>query len=151
SMSFKNIDFQLWTNEEWENSYIRKTFYETKFLFVIFEFKEKKKDNPNREPYFKGIKLWNMPVTTIENEIKQLWEEVNRLIATGVQIEYKPYGKKLREYNNFPKKNFNGVTHIRPKGQNGEDKVTLPNGQVITKQCYWLNDTYIASLLKDLN
>ena len=74
-MSFKNIDFQQWTSESWDDSYIRNLFFETKFLFVIFEYKETKKQNPNRELFFKGAKLWNMPYSIIETKIKQVWEE----------------------------------------------------------------------------
>lgn len=151
SMSFENIDFYQWTSEEWENSYLRERFYDTKFLFVVFQYTETKKENPNRELVFKGIKLWNMPEKTIENEIKELWEEVNKLIKKNeLEIEYIMRGKKLVETNNFPKISFNGVTHIRPKGADGQDKIELPNGTKITKQCYWLNNTYVAEIVKDL-
>lgn len=150
SMSFEKIDFNLWKDEEWEDSIIKTKFEETKFLFVVFEFKETKKENSKRNLYFKGIKLWNMPSNTIETEIKQLWEEVTKIIKEGVKIEYKPHGKQTREHNNFPKKDFNGVAHIRPKAQNGKDKTLLPDGQKITKQCYWLNNNYIGDILSDL-
>ncbi|MED1401965.1 Sau3AI family type II restriction endonuclease [Bacillus mycoides] len=149
SMSFETIDFHQWTNESWEESEIRERFYQTKFLFVIFEFNQTKKENPNRKLYFKGIKLWNMPVPTIEKEIRGLWEEVNTVVNEGIQIEYKKRGDKVVEANNLPKINFNGVAHIRPKARNGSDKVTLPNGQYITKQCYWLNNSYIADIITD--
>lgn len=147
SMSFETIDFHQWTNESWEESEIRERFYQTKFLFVIFEFKQTKKENPNRELYFKGIKIWNMPVLTIEKEIRELWEEVNTVVNEGIKLEYKTRGDKTVEVNNLPKMNFNGVAHIRPKARNGSDKVTLPDGQQITKQCYWLNNSYIASVV----
>jgi DNA mismatch repair protein MutH len=150
-MSFENIDFLQWTTEYWEESYIRHRFLETKFLFVVFEFKETKKQNPNRDLYLKGIKLWNMPYQTIENEIKQLWEEINKVVNEGVKIEYKKHGNKLVELNNLPKIRFNDITHVRPKGKDGSDKVTLPNGQRLTKQCYWLNNNYIAQIVKDLD
>lgn len=150
SMSFENIDFHQWIHETWEESYLRKRFTETKFLFVVFQYKETKNVNPNRELYFKGIKLWNMPEETIETKMKQLWEEVNRLIKNGLKIEYVQQRNKIIEKNNLPKSNFNGVTHIRPKGSNGQDKVLLPNGQRITKQCYWLNNTYIADIVRDI-
>ncbi|MGG2066943.1 Sau3AI family type II restriction endonuclease [Bacillus sp. S14(2024)] len=151
SMSFENIDFNQWTNESWEESHLRERFYETKFLFVVFEFRQTKKENPKRELYLKGIKLWNMPAHTIETEMKQLWEEVNKVIKEGIQIQYKKRGDKKIETNNLPKSNFNGVAHIRPKGKDGSDKIILPDGQKITKQCYWLNNTYIASIINDNN
>jgi DNA mismatch repair protein MutH len=149
-MSFENIDFYQWTNECWDESYIRQRFQETKFLFVVFEFKETKKQNPNRDLYLKGIKLWNMPYQTIETEIKQLWEEINKVVHEGVKIVYKKHGNKIVETNNLPKIKFNGVTHVRPKGKDGSDKVTLPNGTRITKQCFWLNNNYIAQVVKEL-
>ncbi|MFJ8257287.1 Sau3AI family type II restriction endonuclease [Peribacillus asahii] len=149
SMSFKNIDFQEWTSESWEDSYIRNLFFETRFLFVVFEYTETKEQNPNRKLFFKGIKLWNMPYSTIDNEIKQIWEEVNKLITEGLQISHVKRGKKIVETNNLPKSNFNGVAHIRPKGKDGTDKVMLPNGQSITKQCFWLNSTYVAEIVSN--
>lgn len=150
-MSFENINFHQWVTEDWEESYIRQRFYETKFLFVVFEYRETKKENPNRSLYFKGIKLWNMPSHTIETKIKQLWTAVHQVVKQGVKIENKPHGDKLIETNNLPKTKFNGVTHVRPKAANGQDKVTLPNGQKITKQCYWLNNSYIAEIVKELD
>lgn len=150
-MSFENIDFHQWTQETWEESYIRQRFLETRFLFVVFEFKETKKQNPSRKLYFKGIKLWNMPYETIETKIKELWNEVKKVVDEGVAIEYKYHGKKLVETNNLPKIGFNGVTHLRPKGIDGSDKVVLPDGQKITKQCYWINNSYIADIIKDLD
>lgn len=150
-MSFENIDFQQWTQETWEDSYIRQRFQETKFLFVVFEFRETKKQNPDRRLYFKGIKLWNMPLDTIETKIKELWSEVNKVVNEGVVIEDKYHGKKLVETNNLPKIGFNGVTHLRPKGIDGSDKIVLPDGQKITKQCYWLNNSYIAEIVKELD
>ncbi|WP_410986007.1 Sau3AI family type II restriction endonuclease [Bacillus paranthracis] len=151
NMSFETIDFHQWTNESWEESEIRERFYQTKFLFVIFEFNQTKKENPNRKLYFKGIKLWSMPVPTIEKEIRELWEEVNKVINEGIQIEYKKRGDKVVEANNLPKINFNGVAHIRPKARNGADKVALPDGQHITKQCYWLNNSYIAQIINKMD
>lgn len=151
SMSFENIDFQQWTNETWEESYIRNRFLETKFLFIVFEYKESKRENPERELFLKGIKLWNMPVQTIEQEIRELWEEINLKIREGINIQYKMRGNKLVETNDLPKSGFNGVTHVRPKGADGKDKILLPNGQRITKQCYWLNNTYIADVVNTLD
>lgn len=151
SMSFENIDFNLWTTETWEESYIRNRFLETKFLFVVFEYKETRRENPDRELYLKGIKLWNMPRQTVETKIRELWDEVNLKIEEGINIKFEPWGNGFRERNNLPKSGFNGVAHVRPKGSDGKDKVLLPNGQSITKQCYWLNNSYIADIVKTLD
>jgi len=151
SMSFEQIDFHQWTTETWEESFIRHKFLETKFLFVIFEYKETKKQNQNRDLYLKGIKLWNMPLQTIDTEIKQVWDEVNKVIKEGIQIEHKKKGRIFVEHNNLPKSDFNGVAHIRPKARDGQDKVELPTGERITKQCFWLNREYIKELINPQN
>ncbi len=150
SMSFENIDFDQWTSESWDDSYIRNRFLETKFLLVVFEYKETAKENPHRALYFKGIKLWNMPTPIIEKEVKEVWQEINNKIRDGIEIDYVKRGNKMVETNNLPKTKFNGIMHVRPKGANGSDKVTLPNGQIITKQCYWLNSSYIANIVSDV-
>ncbi|GEL76489.1 Sau3AI family type II restriction endonuclease [Tenuibacillus multivorans] len=146
-MSFEQIRFHEVYNETWENSHLRKRFIDTKFLFVIFQFKETKAENKDRQPYFKGIKLWNMPEDILDTKIRNLWYEINKLVREGVEIEYKKRGHQIVESNNFPNKDFNGVAHVRPKGRDGTDKVRLPDGQMVTKQCYWLNNSFIASLI----
>src|SRR5699024_10143788 len=60
-MSFKNMDFHEWEKENWEDSWLKNYFEETKLLFIIFHFNETANKNPQRKLYFAGIKLWNIP------------------------------------------------------------------------------------------
>ena len=145
SMSFENIDFGRWLEDDWEESQVREKFETTKFLFVVFQYDESKNENPNRVPYFKTIKLWNMPEMVIENELKDVWVEVRKILVEGVQL----IEKGNRVYNNLPKSSFNGVVHLRPKARDGSDKTRLPDGQYITRQCYWLDRKYIAKILSE--
>lgn len=140
SMSFVNIDFNEILEETWEDSFIRNYFLETQILFVVFQFDE---EDILR---FKGIKLWHMPLQTIENEVFNYWSEIRKVLIDGVVLTKTSKGVE----NNFPKSNFNGVLHVRPKGADANDKVQLPDGQWITKQCYWLNASYIAEIVSDL-
>ena len=87
-----------------------------------------------------------MPEVVIENELKDFWETTKSILKTGVAL--KPVRNGVS--NNLPGAKFNGVCHIRPKGKDGTDKVVLPDGQAITKQCYWLNREYIAEIVKDV-
>lgn len=148
SMSFEQVDFNGWLNEDWEDSILYKRFSETKFLFAIFEYNEPFKKSVERNLYFKGIKLWNMPMSTIESEIKGLWTEVRKIVTQGVALTNQKRGAAIVQTNNLPKIGFNGVAHIRPKARDGKDKIELPDGQLITKQCYWLNREYIANIIK---
>lgn len=139
-MSFVNIDFKEIVKEDWEESYIRNYFLETQLLFVVFQF------NSEHELIFKGIKLWHMPMESIETKVREYWNAIRETVNEGVQLQETKRGIK----NNLPDSQFNGVLHVRPKGRNAADKTELPNGQWITKQCYWLNAEYIRDLVSDI-
>ena len=146
-MSFEQIDFHRWLNDAWEDSQLYEKFEYTKYLFVVFQYDETEKENKNREPYLKGIMLWNMPEVVIEHELKELWKTTKAILEEGVQLTPVRNGVS----NNLPGASFNGICHIRPKARDGKDQVELPDGQRITKQCYWLNREYIAEIVKELS
>ncbi|MFS0689530.1 Sau3AI family type II restriction endonuclease [Sporosarcina sp. 179-K 8C2 HS] len=147
-MSFRNINFVEWANEEWEESWLKDYFSETKLLFVVFKYKETERENPNRKLYFQGITLWNMPMSEIEGRLKDFWFHVQELIREG--IELLPVQQKTRTIvnNNLPKPKSNGLCHIRPKGRDGSDKIPLPDGRTITKQAFWLDNDYIGKIVQ---
>ncbi|MCM3758510.1 restriction endonuclease [Sporosarcina aquimarina] len=149
NMSFKNVDFREWANDEWENSWLNEYFLETKLLFVVFEYKENEKENELRELYFKGIKLWNMPLSEIEGRLKVFFHDVQNLINYGIELT--PTQQKTRTVvkNNLPKAKSNHLCHIRPKGRDGSDKVPLPDGRMIAKQCFWIDREYIGELISE--
>lgn len=149
-MSFRNISFSKWLMEDWEESWLKNYFEETKFLFVIFYYKETLKQNPNRKLYFKGISLWNMPNSEIEGRLKGFWNEVRLQIANGVELIPVQQRKRTITKNNLPKPGSNGMCHIRPKARDGKDKIPLPDGRLITKQAFWLDREYIAKIIKKL-
>ncbi|XJS10918.1 Sau3AI family type II restriction endonuclease [Aerococcaceae bacterium WGS1372] len=144
-MSFENVDFDSWISEPFENSQFYKRFEQTKFLFIIFQFKETQKENHKRVPYFKNVVLWNMPEKVIQSELKDMWSQGRITLEKGVKLI--PTNKGIS--NNLPKATENPVTHIRPKARKAADTVKLPDGQFITKQAYWLNREYIAEIVKN--
>jgi len=144
-MSFENVDFDAWLNDSFEESQFYQKFEETKFLFVVFQYREALKENPDRIPYFKKIVLWNMPEQTIRNEVGLMWRRGRKVLKDGVELTVGHRGIS----NNLPSAKQNHVTHIRPKAKDGKDKVQLPDGQEITKQAFWLNKEYIAEIVKD--
>lgn len=150
-MSFKNINFLQWKNESWEDSWLKNFFEETKLLFVVFQYKETEKQNKDRKLYFKGITLWNMPMKEIDSRLKDFWIHVKDLINSGIELI--PIEQKNRTIvkNNLPKPGYNGLCHIRPKARDGKDKTSLPDGRLITKQAFWLDNSYIAEICKSLN
>lgn len=58
-------------------------------------------------------------------------------------------GNHAEEFENFPNTSENPVCHVRPHAQNTQDTYELPDGRQYPKQCFWLNNHYILTQLKD--
>ncbi|MEI5908350.1 Sau3AI family type II restriction endonuclease [Bacillus spongiae] len=144
-MSFTHLDFNTLLKEDWEESDLFNIFSEQKYLFLVFRFTEKYKKGLKRIPYFEGIKLWNMPQNNIEGELYDLWIETRKIVKEGVKLD----PKKNKVNNNLPGSKFNNICHVRSKARNGKDKVILPDGQSITKQCYWLDRDYVQKIISN--
>lgn len=142
SMSFPAFKYKEIIQEEWDTSILRNIFSENKYLFVIF--KEK-----NNEFYFSGIKLWNMPLAILDNEVKSVWDKTVEVIKSGNIV--KSVGRTRKT--NFPGMKENNVAHVRPHGRDAKDVFELPvadkltGSNVYTKHCFWLNNKYIERII----
>lgn len=149
---FKTMDL---INQEWEDSDLNAYFSEIKFLFVIY----KRKGN---DYYLKGAKFWNMPVADIDGNLKEEWSRARDVFKEGVRFTIKDADSPIR--NNLPKESNTSILHVRPHAQkaaylineikygNGvldRDADILPNGDMMTKQCFWLNKDYVLKQIKD--
>lgn len=139
SMSFPTFKFNEIINENWEDSNLYSMFTETKFLFVIFQF------DSNNELIFKGIKFWNMPYIDLI-EVEKAWNRTVNIIKEGVILTTDANGII---HNNLPKSKENKVCHVRPHARNAIDTYDLPDGRKLTKQCFWLNNSYIINQILD--
>lgn len=133
SMSFPTIDFiQLSQEREWEGSVLYHYLAPTKFLFVIFQ------EDQKGALVFDRVKFWNIPAEDLE-EVRRVWERTVQTICNGVKL----YDDGKRVGNDLPKSSESPVAHVRPHGRDASDKLPLPDGRMMTKQCFWLNNTYI--------
>ena len=105
----------------------------TKFLFVIFQ------ERGDGAYVFDRVMFWNIPNDDLE-EVHRVWARTVQTIREGVQLIHTPRGVS----NNLPKQAESPVAHVRPHGKDASDKLPLPDGRMVTKQCFWLNNTYIA-------
>lgn len=143
SMSFPAFKYKEIIQEEWDTSTLRNIFSENKYLFVIF--KEKNKDF-----YFSGIKLWNMPLSILDTEVKSVWDKTIEVIKSGNIV--KSVGKTRKT--NFPGMKENSIAHVRPHGMDSKDVFELPvvdkltGSNFYTKHCFWLNNKYIESIIE---
>lgn len=139
SMSFPPFDFiQLSRETVWEESALYNYLAPTKFLFVIFQ------ENERGELVFERVKFWNIPVQDLE-EVRRVWVRTTETIRRGVRLFRTDRGVG----NDLPKQSESPVAHVRPHGRDGSDKLPLPDGRMMTRQCFWLNNTYIAKQIKE--
>ena len=119
-----------------------------KYLFFIFE-------NNGEDYIFKGVKLWNMPETDIEEYVKEVWLKTKDVIISGnIVNRIDDNGYRIT---NFPGMKENKVCHVRPHAINMNDTFPLPvkdkftGLEEYTKHCFWLNSKYIEGILLDEN
>jgi DNA mismatch repair endonuclease MutH len=132
SMSFPNFKFTDIINQEWEESQLYEYLSQTKFLFVVF------KEVPGVGLVLSKVQFWNIPQEDLE-EVKKVWERTKHIIKCGVEITI----VNGRNTNNLPKKFESDVAHVRPHARKASDTYLLPDGRELTKQCFWLNNSYI--------
>lgn len=139
SMSFPTFKFTELIEEKWEESTFATYLEQTRFMFVVYKF------NKNDELVLKGCQFWNIPYQDLQSDVKTVWEKTVKVIKDGLRISV-VNGKRS---NNLPNASENRVCHVRPHGQNAADTYPLPDGREYTKQCFWLNNTYILSQLDE--
>ncbi len=143
-MSFKNFKFTEVVKENvWEESELYKLWSSVKFLFVVFKTNDDKKSKNKRYCLYDS-QFWNIPEKDLDTYAQDMWLKLKETINNGI----KTINKNGKTYNNLPKKSDNYMCHVRPKGTDSNDKYPLPNGGEFTKQCYWLNKSYIKSQLE---
>lgn len=138
SMSFPTFKFTELVNETWEESTFGTYLEQTRFMFVVYKFDE------NDNLVLKGCQFWNIPYHDLHEDVKAVWEKTVAVLNDGLKVTVDNRGRRS---NNFPNASENRVSHVRPHGQNAADTYPLPGGGEYTKQCFWLNNTYICSQL----
>lgn len=134
SMSFPTFDFIALSREQsWESSELYNYLAPARFLFVIFQ------ERADGKYVFDRVQFWNIPNDGLE-EVGRVWERTVHIIRRGVQLVQTPQGV----CNDLPKRTESSVAHVRPHGRRASDMLPLPDGRRMTKQCFWLNNTYIA-------
>lgn len=147
-ISFPNFKINELLGEEWEVSQVYEMFIETKFLFVFF-----KSDGKDYRLY-KSV-FWNMPEKLLNTTVRDEWEDVRNSFRN---IELIPVNNGKKVLNNLPKAKETQIIHVRPHASKSAYKINslnfskgdiskhgdiLPNGDYMTKQCFWLNKDFV--------
>lgn len=145
SMSFPTFKYTEIVNQTWEESDIYEMFSTTKFMFAVFR-------EYNGEYHFDKIKFWNMPLETLDNAVKTVWEKTVEIIRNGNIVAEIKNGKRIT---NFPGMKNSYVCHVRPHAQTANDTYILPvedkftGLKEYTKHCFWLNNSYILRIIEE--
>ena len=144
SMPFPAFKFTDILKQKWETSDLKEKLESTKYMFFVFKM-------INGEYVFKGIKLWNMPQSEINLEVKRVWELTRTCILNGNIV--KEIDKSGNRITNFPGMSVSKVCHVRPHARDSKDTFKLPvrdrvtNATEYTKHCFWLNNKYLEEIL----
>lgn len=158
-MSFPIVNFTELILEEWEESETKELMVDTKYMFVIF----KKDEEYNKDKYnsihteehlfLNNIVFWQLPEED-EEEVRRVWNKARKSIENGAGLKKVKWGKGTRIENTLPKVSESKVAHMRPhttkSGYIADSPYSdqLPNGDYMTKQCFWFHREYILKQIK---
>lgn len=147
SLPFPYFNYESFKTTEWENSQLKEELETTKYMFFVFKRK-------NDDYIFRGIKLWNMPELTIENEVRNMWNKTKQVILSGNIV--KSINSDGKRITNFPGISENKVCHVRPHARDAKDTLPLPVADKLTglteytKYCFWINNKYLEKILEEI-
>lgn len=157
SISFPYFRFKDLITQEWETSDLYNEVVSARFLFVIYKIDELGVTR------LEAAKFWNMPIQDTE-EVHKVWSKTIEEVKKGAGLQKVNKGEKEIVTNTLPGLSFNRVAHVRPHtnrsayklkdgtiiGNLRKDGDELPNGEWMTKQCFWLNAKYVGKVIKNL-
>lgn len=167
SISLPPEDFLSVLNESnFEDSALYEYFEQTRFLLSIWK---KEYFDGKEDCRFIGSAFWGMNGLDIYGPLQACWEETKYKLEHGVMLTPGYKGGKIVVGNDLPKMSKKGsIAHVRPHASksyhvingkvysNSGDKkdikyaFTLPNGDMMTIQSFWLNHGYVIDVVKSL-
>lgn len=160
NMSFPAVKFLDLVDESWEESMTKEIMVDTKYMFAIFKkdeyYNEDKRNSEHTENHLilNNILFWQLPKED-EEEVEKVWTRACKSIIKGAGLKKEKYGKRYRMTNTLPKQSESKVAHMRPhttkSGYTDDSPYAdmLPNGNYMTKQCFWFNREYILKQIID--
>lgn len=153
------VDFEEWMTKEkrFDESTAYSEFNERQFLFVVFE--EETLSGKLLDNHFIGFKRMTFTEEFIEDEVKEVWNEVRSTIFENklketilIDKEGEPKINKngtIQTSINFPKSKEHAV-FFRGSGADSKDKPISLNGISMYRQNIWIKGSTLVSLLNEL-
>ncbi len=154
AVSFPVVDLKELASQEWEGEeredgeVIREgsdLINQLHLILFVPTYSERRKEPQSRRilgrPFF-----WE-PTSEQLKTIEQEWRMYRREIAEGRAKYVFQEGKKGR-HNSLTPASRTRMIHMRPHGQNARDVYEDPKGNLVTKQCFWLNKDFVWELVR---
>ncbi|MBP2079459.1 Sau3AI family type II restriction endonuclease [Oceanobacillus polygoni] len=135
--------FEEVTQVVWEDSLLYDKLLSTRYLFIIFD------RLSDESVVLKGAKFWSLPVTDLNQIVKQTWEEEKEKFKEGVQLTYKKSSNKkgFIVSNNLVKESDKKIIHIRPSAGEAqycppfknENNIYMNNARRLPAPAKWIN------------
>ena len=161
SFPIMNIDFEgLAREDDWFESDLREHLIGLKYLLVVFE-----KAEHGDCAVLKGCKIWGIPEDDLDGQMRLCWKKTVAALRGGISFtKMTDRTGRAIYHNNLPGITHNSVGHVRPRAQKaayrfedgteignvGRDAERLPDGRWMTRQAFWLNNSYMLNQIIDL-
>ena len=150
SISFPYFSFMEIANTTWETSQLYNIIETTKFLFNIFQ--QTSKDG---NYIYQGSFFYTFPIIEANIEGEKVFKKTKEILLSGSIVKEikKLKNNKTKLLTNFPHPKDSKMFHVRPHGKNSFDSSPLPikdkltNEQHFTKQCFWINSSYLKQIV----
>lgn len=146
SVSLPSFKYNQIVTENWNNSELREYLYTNSFVFFCMQ-------KSINQKVFKGFRIWKMPITMLDGDIRKTWEETKSIIINGNIVNY--IDKRGRYRTNFLGKGDTKYIHVRPHAKDKYDEIDLPTTDKVTeknsfvKYSFWLNSSFIKKVLME--
>jgi DNA mismatch repair protein MutH len=143
SVSFPAADLERLVIDSWEDSQLRQDL--SRVLFVPTYRSERRASPTERtlgQPFF-----WT-PTEEQWEVIEREWTDYKQQVADG-RARYEPVESTGRRRSLLKHESETKIIHMRPHGANAADEVRNPQGMPVTRQCFWLNHSFVAKLAEE--
>lgn len=113
--------FRELVNESWEESKVYDFLDSQKFLLLVFNDINVKKNGSNsyetkpEKITLIGAKFWSMSPFDLDGPVKKVWQTEVKKLKSGVELTFtKNENNKIRINNNFIKPSLKEILHLRP-------------------------------------
>lgn len=143
SVSFPSVDLVELAGQDWEASDLASQL--RRILFVPTYSKERRAPQLGRTL---GRSFFWSPSPSELITIEQEWTMFRNEVSMGKAVYDKPAGVLGRRNRLTPASQTKAI-HMRPHGRDAKDEYLDPRGQLVTRQCFWLNKKFVQRIVRE--